>query len=101
MKNGYKLKWSDRARNNLKGVFDFISLNWSEKEVSEFARKLNKRINLIVLYPELFPKSPKKVTIRRSVLTKQITIYYSFENDNIKIVSVFDVRQNPVKLKLG
>lgn len=98
MKNGYKLKWSDRALNEVKSIFEFISITWSKKEVSEFARKLNKRVDLLTQYPELYPKTFEKENIRRSVLTKQITIYYSLEDDTIKIVSVFDVRQNPTKL---
>jgi plasmid stabilization system protein ParE len=100
MKNGYKLKWSIQSRNDLKNILDFISSNWSSNEVLRFAKKLNKRINLIAAYPELFPKTLQKENIHRSVLTKQITIYYSFEDDLIKIISLFDVRQNPKKLKI-
>jgi plasmid stabilization system protein ParE len=101
MKNGYKLKWSLQARNDLKNIINFISSNWSDKEVREFAKKLNRRINLITAYPELFPKTIQKENIRRSVLTKQITIFYSEYDETIIIISVFDVRQNPTKLKLG
>ncbi|HRN28059.1 MAG TPA: type II toxin-antitoxin system RelE/ParE family toxin [Ignavibacteriaceae bacterium] len=98
MKNGYKLKWSLQARNDLKNVINFINDNWSEKEVREFAKKLHKRISLIKTYPSLFPKSLHKQNVRRSVLTKQITIFYSKLNDTINIISVFDVRQDPKKI---
>lgn len=100
MKNGYKLKWSAQARNDLKSIIDYISSNWTDKEVKEFARKLHKRISLIKTYPLLFPSSAQKENVRRSVLTKQITIFYSELNDSICIISVFDVRQNPNKLKI-
>ncbi len=100
MKNGYKLKWSLQARNDLKNIIDFISSNWSDKEVREFAKKLKKRINLIATFPAVFPKTLQKENIHRSVLTKNITIFYLEQDETVNIISVFDVRQNPSKLKL-
>lgn len=100
MKNGYRLKWSLQARNDLKSIFEYISVSWSEKAVREFAKKLHKRISLIRTYPSLFPKSLQKENVRRAVLTKQITIFYSDLNETINIISVFDVRQDPKKLKI-
>lgn len=100
MKNGYKLKWSLQARNDLKNIIDFISSNWSDKEVREFAKKLKKRINLIAAFPAIFPKTLQKENVRRSVLTKNISIFYLEQDETVNIISVFDVRQNPSKLKL-
>lgn len=70
MKNGFKLKWSIQARNDLKSIFEYISRNWSEKAVREFAKKLHKRISLIRTYPILFPKSLQKENVHRVVLIK-------------------------------
>jgi plasmid stabilization system protein ParE len=101
MKNGYSIKWSLQARDDLKNIINYISSNWTDKEVREFAKKLNKRLNVIANFPALFPKTLQKENVRRSVLTKQIAIYYSKHNKTVNIISVFDVRQDPAKLKLG
>jgi len=100
MKNGYKIYWSAEAKENLISLIKYLEQNWSEKETSYFIKKLDKRIKLISAYPEIFPVSIKKKFVRRSILSKQITVYYSINIDRIDILSLFDVRQNPIKLKL-
>lgn len=99
MKNGYEIFWTQEAVNNLKLIFDYLSKNWSKKEISNFTNKLENRLRIISLYPKLFRKSKKK-NIHISVLTKQITLYYKIEKKKIIILTLFDVRQNPNKIKI-
>ena len=61
--------------------------------------RLRERVWLISQNPELFPESKVLENARRSVLSKQITIYYRVESLKIEILHVFDTRQNPRKLK--
>lgn len=98
MKSGYKIFWSDTAIQDLKNIIDYLTLHWTNKEVRQFARKLDKRIEVITINPMLFPFTAKK-NIRRSVLTKQIVIYYKTSAHAVTIITLFDARQNPKKLK--
>lgn len=100
MKSGYDVIWTDEAFKNLIRIIKYLEKNWSEKEINRFIKKLDKRINLISINPQLFAKAKIKKNIRRSVLTKHIVIYYLFENKMVKILTLFDTRQNPSKLKL-
>jgi plasmid stabilization system protein ParE len=100
MKSGYKLLWSERSLNDLKTIIDYLLENWTEKEVRNFARVLNKRLEMIVVNPRLFPVTRKRKNIRKSFLTKHAVIYYQTVGSVVSIVSVFDPRQNPKKLKL-
>ena len=100
MKNGYKLLWSDRALADLQNIINYLTENWTPKEIQNFARRLDKRLNLIAINPGLFPKTTKRKNVRRSVLTKQTVIYYEAKENIINIVTLFDPRQNPKKLRL-
>lgn len=100
MRSGYRILWSDRATSDLQNIIDYLLNKWTEKEVRNFVKKLDNRLELISINPRLFPKTNKRKNVRRSVLTKQTVIYYETSNDIIKIVTLFDPRQNPKKLKI-
>jgi len=98
MKNISKVIWSAEALENLEKIITYLEKNWSEKEIKKFVKKLEKQISLIKKQPLSFPKS-QLVEIRKSVLSKQITIFYKTSGDTIYIITIFDNRQNPEKLK--
>ena len=96
----YKIIWSDESLKNLDTLITYLEQNWTEKEIGKFLSNLDKRIKLISLNPLIFPSTPKSRNIRRSVLSKQTSIFYRITDDSIEILSIFDTRQNPDKLKI-
>jgi plasmid stabilization system protein ParE len=100
MSSGYSIFWTDEANSNYDNIIDYLSIHWSTKEIIDFVGKLEKRIKIIKQFPEIFPKSNLYINTHRAVLTEHITIYYSIEKKIIKIYSLFDVRQDPKKLKI-
>ncbi len=100
MKSIYKLIWSDEALSNLKSIITYLEKNWTDKEISKFAKNLDHQINLIAQNPRLFPKVNKSEA-RKAVLSKQVSIYYVLARREIRILFVFDNRQTPKKLKLS
>ncbi len=100
MGNGYKIFWTENALKELHLILKYLEEEWSEKEIINFFRKLDKRLNLISINPRLYAKTEIKKNVRKSVLTKHNVIYYLFEDEVIKILAMFDSRQNPDRLKL-
>jgi plasmid stabilization system protein ParE len=98
MDSFYKVIWNDEALQNVTEIMAYLIENWSQKEVDHFIDKLQQREILLSHQPKAFPLSQKGGNYRRSVLTSQISIYYKFEDETIKIQSVFDTRQDPDKL---
>jgi len=98
MKNIYEIRWSEEAVKNLNNIFDYLEKNWSEKEIKKFAQKLEKCINIIRTTPFAFPLS-EIMKIRRIVINRQITMYYEVASNVIYIITLFDTRQNPKKIK--
>ena len=98
MENTYRLIWSDRSIHDLKNIISYLEMNWAEKEIQKFAKQLNNQLSLIQTNPTLFPISPKSLELRRAVLSKQITVYYQIGPDHIRLITLFDNRQNPAKI---
>ena len=98
MKNTYKLVWSDEALINLKGIIDYLEERWTDREIKKFAQLLDKQLDLIKENPYLFAESHHSKGLRKSVLSKQTTIFYSIIDYEVRIVSLFDNRQNPNRL---
>ena len=94
-----KVVLSRTANKKLSGLFDFLVENWSLKVKSDFVKKLDKSIEIIKTQPESFPESEKKIGLRKRVVTKQTTLYYRYNSKRIDIVTIFDTRQDPGKLK--
>ena len=98
MKSTYKLIWSDEALNNLKYIIDYLENRWTKREIKKFALLLDKQLKLIEDNPFLFAESDKSNGLRKSVLYKQTTIYYRIIGYEIRIITLFDNRQNPKTL---
>ena len=51
--------------------------------------------------PEIFPKSDLRKSNYKCVVTKQTTIFYSFNSKEIKIADILDTRQDPKNIKIN
>lgn len=90
---------SKTAENRLNDLFKYLLENWSQKVKSDFIKKLDNKIILLKKHSEGFPESEKEKGLRKCVITKQTTMFYRFNSRQIKIITFFDTRQNPKKLK--
>jgi plasmid stabilization system protein ParE len=94
----YKIFWSERAKNDYKDILKYLNQTWSSKELREFANKIEKNTLHLISHPEIGTISKKKA-IRRLVISKQTSLYYKIIHENIYIITLFDNRQSPGKLK--
>ena len=90
---------SKLAFSKVRQIADYIAAKFSVNDRNNFLNKLEKNALLIQQNPELFPKSEFNKTRYKCVLSKYTTIYYQYNSKTVKIVSVFDTRQNPKKIK--
>jgi plasmid stabilization system protein ParE len=90
---------SKTAEKKLEKLFEYLIENWSLKVKKDFVKKLDGKIDLLKTHPSGFPESIKVKGLRKCVITKQTTLYYKFDSKRINIITIFDTRQNPEKLK--
>lgn len=99
MVNGYSIFWTDHALSELAKTINYLEENWTERDIRNFASKLETTLQLISANPNIFPNSDTK-NLRRAIVAKHNTIYYRVNNNSIEIISLFSHRQNPRKRKL-
>jgi plasmid stabilization system protein ParE len=100
MRSILKIRWTEEATNNLENIILYLEANWSEKELKTFFTKLEKQLELISIFPQAYPISLKRTRVHRCVFTKNLTIYYTVDDGFIVILSIFDTRQHPRRLKI-
>ncbi|SRR5690554_6755355 len=94
-----KIIWSQTAHNDRKGILAY----WKKRNKSDaYSIKLfalfKDSAATISIYPE-FGIATQKKNIRFTIV-KDYLIFYAIETDYIKILRIWDSRQNPVSLKL-
>jgi len=96
-----KVFWSDKALSQLEEIYDYYKV----KASIALARKLVKSIIEKTIILELNPLIGEKELLLaertyeyRFLVEKNYKIIYRFKDKQVKIISVFDCRQNPEKM---
>lgn len=93
-----KVVISKTAKKKLEKIFEYLIKEWSVKVKKDFVETLDSSIEIIKKQPEIFPESKKGKSLRKCIITKQMTLYYRYNSKRINIVTLFDTRQNPNEL---
>lgn len=93
------VKLTITAQLRLNQLIEYLEIEWSEKVKQDFIKKLDKRIEHVQKRPHIFPKSSIKSGLHKCVVSKQTTFYYLHSQTEITILTVFDTRQDPNKLR--
>ncbi|MCX2839358.1 type II toxin-antitoxin system RelE/ParE family toxin [Salinimicrobium sp. MT39] len=94
-----KIIISEIAEKRLESLFEYLMEEWSFKVKSDFIKELDKNIQIIKDQPDVFPESDEESGLRKCVITKQTTLYYQFNDIEVHLLTFFDTRQDPEKLK--
>lgn len=95
-----KIIWSPKAISEYEAIVDFLMLTWDINTVLNFQNLISLSISNMSKNPISFPIVMDN--IRKVVIHKNVSLYYEFKHmeNTIEILSIFDSRQNPNKLKL-
>ena len=95
-----KVYLSKQAEDKLQKLLEYLLEKWNVQVRNDFLEKLIAKLNQISIYPESCPKSEDFAGLHKCVLSKQTTFYYRVKNTTeIEVITFFDSRQNPEKLK--
>ena len=96
----FKIIWSPKAIKTFDKVIDYLTDNWTEKEISAFVKETNHVVFLISKNPYLF-RSSEKENVLEGIITKHNLLLYQVDKktNSIELLSFFDTRQNPKKKK--
>ena len=92
-----KVLWTPIAKKSLKQTSDFISELWNEQVKEEFLNQLDFRIMQVQKNPELAPTFENS-DIKKLIIHKTVSLFYQDFQEHIKILLIWDNRQDPEEL---
>jgi plasmid stabilization system protein ParE len=93
------IKLSRRASKKLDKLLECLETEWSLEVKSDFIKILDKSLKQIQKYPDSCQQTDFVKGLHILVVTKQTSIFYRFDSKTISVVTIFDNRMNPEKLK--
>jgi len=94
-----KIEWTLASKNDYWKNIEYLENHWSEKEVLNFINEIDCSLNLLAKETVLFVKSDYP-NVYKMVVIKQITIYYSIENETIYLLRFWNNYQDLSNFKL-
>lgn len=94
-----KIEWTLASKNDYWKNIEYLENHWSEKEVLNFINEIEYSLNLLAKENVLFVKSDYS-NVYKMVIIKQITLYYSIENQTIYLLRFWNNYQDLSNFKL-
>jgi len=91
-----KVFWSEEAETGITDITNYLRSEWSDKSAEKFLDIVDEKISLLTLYPEMCESSPSKKGVRRCVITKQVSVLYSYNKEELNIHTVIDNRKENI-----
>ena len=96
----YTLRWTERAANDYEKLIEYLIEKWGIEITLDVVHDFERTFSQLEKFPEHYPVFLKKKNIRRCVVSPQTSIFFKADKDVVEILTLFDNRQNPKKLKL-
>lgn len=94
-----KIRWSPRALTDYLTVLEYLQREWGDRPVHALVKRIDDILHLIEDHPQIFSASKRK-TIRRCVVSKQLSLYYRENDEFIELIAFIDNRSNPKSLNI-
>jgi plasmid stabilization system protein ParE len=90
---------SPQAQKDIKNILSYLEENWTQTVIDNFLLKLKTFYTIVSINPQVFGYYDKRRGIRNYAITRQNVIYYRNKRNVVEIITVFDSRQHPKKLR--
>ena len=99
MDSEWNVFWTKRAQSNYFSILDYLSENWTQKEINQFINRVELVLKAIRRNPYLFSASTVHKKVRRAFIDKNNSLFYSLNTNerSIVLLTLYDNRQDPKK----
>ncbi len=94
-----KIEWTFLSKNDYWKNIEYLESRWTEKEVLNFIHEVDFSVNLLMRENVVFTKSDY-LTVYKMVIIKQVTLYYSIQNETIYLLRFWNNYQDLSNFKL-
>ncbi len=88
-----EIEWTATARAQYREVVSYLIDNWSVAIAEKFIDTVNRKLDLLIQFPELGRRTKNNTRIRKLVLNKQNSLFYEVQRHKILILGIYDNRQ--------
>ena len=92
----FEIRFSPQAEETFEAVIIQLEQRWGDKYVSDFKNKVYKSLDIIVTNPFIYPVAPENSELRKCVIHKNTSVYYSIKDEFVEIHYFWDNRQEPL-----
>jgi plasmid stabilization system protein ParE len=93
----YKVIYTKRSLANIRTIKDYLLYKFTQREVNNLYRMLNDFEKVVASFPQLYPLIANSKNIRRAVLSKQLSVFYTYSKENLMITAILDNRMDNSK----
>jgi len=86
------------AVKDFQNIIDYLNYKWGTSVINNFVDRFEKVLALLSEEASIFPFVDTVNQIQKCVLTKHNTLFFKETEKEIKILAIFDTRQDPEKL---
>lgn len=90
--------WTDYAEDSFKVIVDFLDEHWGTEVTESLIILMDKRIKQLQINPSIAP-NVNDSKFKKLIIHKFISFFYTVNSNTIKIVLIWDNRQDPNKLE--
>ncbi len=85
------------ARRNYRQIKNHIRSEWGWASAEAFEQKTRDLLRLLSVFPEIGSIEEYEKAIRGIPLTRHTMVFYRLKDDEVIVLSFFDVRQDPAR----
>ena len=94
-----EVNWSSKARADYYQILDELIEHHSENIAINFISDVEDTVYFIRTHPEMYPLSDFE-GVRKAVINKQVSLFYSIQDDSAQLLRIWKNRSNPDSLSL-
>ena len=94
MTEPFEVEWTKRSLRNAKSIREYLHNEFSEKETQNFENLLEDFMKTVSIFPHIFPQSRKYPELRKAVLHKLTSVFYTIKTKKIIVIAMQDNRQD-------
>jgi len=93
MTDPFEVEWTKRCLRNAIGIREYLFNEFNDKEVQNFENLLKDFEKTVSIFPQIYPKSRKHPELRKAVLHKLTSVFYTIKTKRIVVIAMQDNRQ--------
>ena len=96
-----KIIWLPEADETFARNVDYLSREWSDKEVEKFVLQTQRVLKRLLIFPESYQQGTKNKKYRKARLNKYTVLFYHYSKTKktITLVTFWNVNQDPNNIK--